>query len=414
MYVWAGDNFVQMTLADAQDVYARGYRLVFGLVRLDAYKATALPASVLNSLSTAFGAARQAGLKVVPRFVYNYPENETQYRDAQDAPLNVLQGHVAQLKPVFQDNADVIAYFQAGFIGAWGEWHTSSNNLTSATGMAAVRDALLDALPATRSLQVRYPGVLMSWSPQPGASTRIGMHNDCFLASTTDVGTYSENATTRQAERAYVQQLSRVAPFGGETCNPADEAGAQPRTSCDDILREGRAYGLSYLNDDYYRDIFHKTWEAQGCMAEVKRNMGYRFELVSTEHAGTLAAGATATIGFTVRNVGWARAYNSRPVVLVLRHRTNGEVHRLPVAGVDVRDWVPGSDIATGGSVTLPAAMTAGAYDVLLAMPDAAARLAGDVRYAVRPANADVPASGQAWDAQLGAFRFGTTLTVTR
>ena len=412
MYVWAGDDFLKIAAADAQDVYARGYRLVYGLVRLDAYKSAALPAGVLDDLGTAFGVVRQAGLKVVLRFVYNYPENETQYRDAQDAPLAVLQGHLAQLKPVFQGNADVIAYLQAGFIGAWGEWHTSSNNLTGAGSMAAVRDALLDALPPTRSLQVRYPAILMDWSPQAGANARIGMHNDCFLASATDVGTYSEDAATRQGERAYVQQLTRTAPFGGETCNPVDEQGAQPRTSCDDILREGRAYGLTYLNDDYYRDVFHNTWEAQGCMAEVRRSMGYRLQLVSARHAGALAAGATTTIGFTVRNVGWARAHNPRPVVLVLRHRGSAQVHRLPIAGVDVRDWAPGADIAAGGSVTLPATMAAGAYDVYLAMPDAASRLAGDVRYALRPANADVPAGGQGWDAALGAFRLGTTVSV--
>lgn len=411
-YVWAGDDFLKISAADAQDVYARGYRLVYGLVRLDAYKAAGLPAGVISDLSAAFGAVRQAGLKVVLRFVYNYPETETQYRDAKDAPLSVLQGHLAQLKPVFSANADVMAYLQAGFIGAWGEWHTSSNNLTSPASMAAVRDALLDALPPARSLQVRYPAILMDWSPQPGANARIGMHNDCFLASATDVGTYSEDAAARQNQRAYVQQLSRTAPFGGETCNPVDEQGAQPRASCDDILREGRAYGLTYLNDDYYRDAFHNNWQAQGCMAEVRRSMGYRLQLVSVQHASALPAGATGSIGFTVRNVGWARAHNPRPVVLVLRHRGSAQVSRLPIGGVDVRDWLPGADVATGGNISLPAAMASGTYDVYLAMPDAAASLAGDVRYAVRPANADVPAAGQGWDAALGAFRLGTTMVV--
>ena len=38
-----------------------------------------------------------------------------------DAPKNIVLNHIAQLKPLLQDNADVIACMQMGFIGTWGE-----------------------------------------------------------------------------------------------------------------------------------------------------------------------------------------------------------------------------------------------------------------------------------------------------
>ena len=221
--------------ADAQ--FRAGYRVVYAPVRLDAYAASALPDSVLTQLTERFAIARRAGLKLVPRFLYNYPESETEYRNVKDAPLTRVLGHIAQLKPVLTANADVIAYLQAGFIGAWGEWHTSSNGLTALSPRTAIRDALLDALPGDRFLQLRYPAHLMQWAPQVpawrdgSAASRIGVHNDCFLASTTDVGTYSENASTRARERDYVAAVSAVTPFGGETCNPADEPNPAPRTS---------------------------------------------------------------------------------------------------------------------------------------------------------------------------------------
>jgi hypothetical protein len=419
LYVWAADELTRWSAADADNTYRQGYRIVYAMVRLDGYRNQRLPDSVLDGLRAGFAVARNAGLKVIPRMTYNYPASETEYRNAQDAPIDRVVEHIAQLKPVLQDNADVIAFFQAGFVGAWGEWHTSSNGLTSPENRTRIRDALLGALPGERFLQLRYPPYLLAWSPQAptvafdgSAASRVGLHNDCFLASDTDVGTYSDDAMERTAQRNYVQALSRVAPFGGETCNPADDASAVPRSSCDAILAEGRQFGLTYLNDSYHRPLFHEQWQAQGCMAQVRRSMGYRFALSSAKHAPVWAAGQPQAVSLAVRNNGWARLYNPRPTELVLKHRSSGTVLRLPLVGADARQWLPGQTSNVQASVTLPADTATGEYDVHMAWPDAAASLRGDARYAVRPANADDANRGQNWDAALGAFRLGSTIRV--
>ncbi len=419
MYTWAADNLPQWTQAAADAQYEAGYRIVYAPVRLDAYAGSALPQSLLDALGERFVIARRAGLKLVPRFLYNYPQDETQYRNAQDAPLDRVLAHIEQLKPVLAANADVIAFLQAGFIGAWGEWHTSSNDLTATDNRTRIRDALLDALPAERFLQLRYPAHLMQWSPvvplwrDGSATARIGVHNDCFLASATDVGTYSEDTAGRARERDYVAALAGVAPFGGETCNPADEVNPTPRVSCEDILREGRQFALSYLNEDYYRPLFHERWQAQGCMAEVRRSLGYRFELETLQHSAELRAGASGELQFGVRNAGWARAYNPRRAELLLRTAGGETVVRIALPAIDPRDWLPGRAIIATSGFIVPADMAPGRYEVLLALPDGAQRLAGDARYSVRPANADDAALAQGWDAALGAFRTGTTLILS-
>lgn len=417
-YTWAADDLLQWTQADADAQSARGYRLVFAIVRLDAYRDAALPAGLLDQLEARFAIARRAGLKLVLRFVYNYPASETEYRQAQDAALESVQAHIAQLKPLLAAQADLIAFLQAGFAGAWGEWHTSSNMLASAANRTRLRDALLAALPPGQFLQLRYPGHLMAWSAavpawQDGSpASRLGLHNDCFLASETDVGTYSDDAATRRAQRAYVAGLAQVAPFGGETCNPADEPGAQPRSSCADILAEGRQFALSYLNDDYYRTLFHARWQSEGCLAELRRRMGYRFEWVALQHDAELGAGASGRLVLTVRNSGWARAWHARAPELWLLPRGGGTRLELPLAGVDTRDWRPDAEQRLEASFVLPPGTPAGTYDVQLALPDASPRLRADPRYSVRPANAEDSARGQGWDGSLGAFRTGTTLSV--
>ncbi|TWI62596.1 uncharacterized protein DUF4874 [Pseudoduganella lurida] len=418
MYVWANDSLAAWTPAQADAQFAAGYRIVYAPVRLDAYAGAPLPQAVLDGLSASFATARRAGLKLIPRFLYNYPAGETAYRNAQDAPLARVLEHIGQLKPVLAANADVIAYLQAGFVGAWGEWHTSSNDLTAAGPRTQIRDALLDALPPDRFLQLRYPPYLMAWAPQVprwrdgSKASRIGVHNDCFMASNTDVGTYSEDAATRQRQHAYTAALSAVTPFGAETCNPADEPDPTPRTNCDDILREGSRFGLTYLNDTYYRGLFHTRWEAQGCMAQVKRSMGYRFELATLRHSADVAAGRSGELALTLRNSGWARAFNPRGVQLLLKHRTTGAVVRLALPSVDPRDWLPGRTSTVTARFAVPAGTPAGIYDVLLALPDGAASLAGDARYSVRPANADDAGKSQRWDDRLGAFGAGTTLNI--
>lgn len=418
MYVWAADDLAAWTQAQADAQFAAGYRLVYAPVRLDTHVGGALPARVLVGLTDAFAKARHAGLKVIPRFLYNYPAGETGYQKAHDAPLERVLGHIGQLKPVLRANADVVAYLQGGFIGAWGEWHTSSNGLTAPAARTRIRDALLDALPADRFLQLRYPPHLMAWAAQAPRwrdgtiASRIGVHNDCFMASGTDVGTYSEDATTRRRERDYVAAVSRVAPFGGETCNPADAVDPTPRASCADILREGRQFGLTYLNDSYHRPLFHARWEKQGCMAQVRRSMGYRFELLTLRHSADVAAGQSGALTLTLRNSGWARAFNPRGVQLLLRQRATGALVRIALASVDPRAWLPGVTTKVTASFAVPGGTPRGAYDVLLALPDGAPSLAGDVRYSVRPANADDAGRYQGWDDRLGAFGTGTTLEI--
>ncbi|MBP2161606.1 MULTISPECIES: DUF4832 domain-containing protein [Asticcacaulis] len=418
-YRAAQSDFDQLTAASVAEAYAAGFRLMYVRINLERYRDADIPAAYLDRLEAAFATARAGGVKLIVRATYNYPRGETEYRDAQDAPLARVKGHLLQLKPVFSRNADVISVVQAGFIGAWGEWHTSSNNLTTPDNRTRIRDALLDAVPATRFIQFRYPPYLQDWTPGLPAldkavtgAFRLGFHNDCFLASQTDVGTFDEDAAARAGQQAYLDQLGDLAPFGGETCNPADDPGATPRTACADILAEGARYNLTYLNDGYYRRLFHDNWTKEGCMAEVRRSMGYRLGLVSVSHPTAATRGSDLTLQIVVRNSGWARLYNPRPIQVVLRDPVSGALRRIEARGADARRWLPGAEATETLTITLPADVAVGTKEMWLALPDADSRLGNDGRYAIRPANADDPAIGQGWDATFGAFALGTKIDI--
>jgi len=417
-YKAAETDLDALSAAFVADAYAQGHRLIYARINLEPYRAADLPAAFLAATEAGFDTARRGGVKLIIRATYNYPRGETEYRDARDASLSRVLGHLAQLKPLFHRNEDVTAFVQAGFVGAWGEWHTSSNDLTTPANRTRIKDALLDAAPATRFVQFRYPPYIQAWTPRlPGldaaldGSFRIGFHNDCFLASDTDVGTYDEDADVRAGQRRYNDAQGDLAPFGGETCNPADDPDPRPRAACADILQEGARYNLTYLNDGYYRRLFHDNWRKQGCLDEVRRRMGYRLALVSVSQPVAAARGGALSLFVVVRNSGWARLYNARPVEILLRDRETGAVRRLEARGADPRRWLPGTETRETLTVTLPQNVL-GAQEVWLALPDAGPRLRHDPRFAIRPANADVPARGQGWDPMLGAFSLGAVLEV--
>src|ERR1019366_6607100 len=139
-----------------------------------------------------------------------------------DAPLDRVVAHLDQLGPVLRENADVLAFLEAGFIGTWGEWHDSTNGLMGHT--REIVSKILEARPPDRMLALRYPRLKTDlYGPKPLTpeeaftaipKARIGGHNDCFLASTTDWGTWSKNVA---AEKAFYHQENLFVPQGGET-----------------------------------------------------------------------------------------------------------------------------------------------------------------------------------------------------
>jgi hypothetical protein len=349
-----------------------------------------------DALIQGFAVARDAGVKVVVRFAYNfgpYPNSEP------DAPLSVVLGHIQQLAPILAANEDVIAVVQAGFIGAWGEWHTSTNNLLP--DKQQILEALLDVIPVTRMTQVRYPpyksemygGPLdagTAWTGTYGA--RTGHHNDCFLASDDDFGTYPIGEI--ETWKAFVEEETKYTPMGGETCNPNP-----PRTDCPTALEELERLHFSFLNLQDHPDVI-QAWIDQGCFPEIERRLGYRLELAEAWLPDTVRPGGHFDFSMSLSNVGWAGMYNPRAALLVLEGP--GGLFET-VAVDDVRGWAAGEAFTVSGRLDMPAMLDEGTYHLGVWMPDASPSIRGRSEYAVRFANDGTWVQASGLNA-LGAF----------
>lgn len=371
--------FVDVDLVGGHDfayVRASGATLGYAKIRLDAYRDAPLDDALLAHLRDGFAAARDAGIKLIVRFVYSDDAS------GQDAPIDRVLAHVHQLAPVLQENADVIAVVEAGFLGAWGEWHSSAHGLDDVMDRQLLMDALLAALPTSRSITVRSPlyKQIAYGGPVDAAHAfdgsplaRVGHLNSCFLANDTDAGTYG---TPIETWKSYVADDGRFTPVGGETC-----AVDPPRSDCDTATTELARLHWSFLNAQYQPDVLAR-WRQQGCWDTIARDLGYRFELRSVSFDRDLPAGGTLHLSVRLDNTGYASLYNPRPLFVMI------DGHPIETA-IDPRRWAPGHagfDLA----LPLPADLAPGRHRLGLWLPDADPRLRTPSRaasYAVRFVN---------------------------
>ena len=362
---------------DIDDVRDRGATLGYAGVRLDAYRSKPLPEAYLRSLDRGFARVRDAGIKVVLRFVYN-----ASGRGA-DASKGQILAHLAQLQPVLTANADVIAVMDAGFIGAWGEWHSSTNGLDNARDRGDILYAVLHALPPSRSVTLRSPRFRMDSygaSIAPGQAwdgsdqSRVGHHNSCFLASPSDLGTYPEPIDDW---KNLVAADGRYAPVGGETCqrNP-------PRTDCPTAEAELARLHWSFLNALYHKDVL-AGWRAQGCYDRIGRDLGYRLEARAVTFDRDVVPGGTLHVALRVKNIGYAAMFNARPVYF-----TFDDLQTWVRA--EPRAWQPGEEVTVRAELSIPATTAPGSHTLGLWLPDADTRLQTPERvaaYSVRLTN---------------------------
>jgi len=388
--------------------------LIYREVRLDAFVNSPISASFLTTMQSDFNKIRNAGLKCILRFSYSTDESVPQ-RDATKAQM---LAHIQQLTPFLQSNSDVITVMQAGFIGVWGEWYYTSQadfggwgynqtNLTTANynNRKEILDAILAALPSNRMIQIRYPAMKQHLFTTAALNSteaynrtnvaRVAHHNDCFLASATDYGTYT-NAT---AEYPYLAQETKFLPMGGETCKLNS-----PRSDCPIALQEMAQFHWSFLNLDYYPDVID-NFEEDNCFADIQKKLGYRFQLNSAALPSAVSIGTPLTVSLSIKNTGFAAPYNERNAFIVLKNVATNQIYKIKMA-TDPRTWLGTADLNITENLTLPSNIPAGSYKMYLNLPDSASSLASRPEFSIRFANENV------WESTTGYNSLNHTINV--
>ena len=396
-------NASPFTAGMANGYYGAGYTLVHMDFYMEDYRETLIDESYLEVVRQSLQSMRDGGCKAVIRFAYTNSESQTPHEAKKDLMLQ----HIAQIKPILQEYVDVIYTMEAGLIGVWGEWYYTTwfkpNDFES---RREVLDALLDALPQERMLCVRTPRFKQKCYGWTIADTltraeaysgttkaRLAAHDDAIMADASDLGTFPSSEM-----REYWEAESKYTIYGGESC-PGN--GNTTIATCDKTLDQFLKMHICYLNKDYYRPTFSK-WQAGGCLEEIYRSLGYRFEGRDIATTKDPKVGEELKAVLSLVNVGWASPKNPRDIEMILISTDDPQERYTVVPNSDPRFWF------TDEMVKVEAAFIpkhAGTYKLYLNMPDPKTNLRNNPRYSIRLANENC------WEDETG-YNYLTTVTV--
>ncbi|HEB61767.1 MAG TPA: DUF4832 domain-containing protein, partial [Bacteroidetes bacterium] len=389
-----------------------GIRLILINYVLSDFRTTPLSADFLRTFDSDLQKIRQAGLKIIVRFAYTI-QLSNPYGDA--APQIILT-HIQQLKHILQSNSDVILTLQAGFIGTWGEWYYTdyfsvSPGVISEQNWAdrrSVVDALLDALPNDRMIQLRTPTfkkeMLQESSFIPITDTeaysgskraRLAHHNDCFVAGSADFGTYHNISI----EKPYLENDSKYTIVGGETCNRSSES------HCPNSLSELQRFHWTFLNVDYHQGVLN-DWRSEGCFDEIQKKLGYRYTLSNAHLQTTAKPNGEINFSINIINTGWANPTNKYDLQLILRNTTDQSEYKYTLKE-DLRKWPINQNHHINLTVGLPEDIVLGDYEMFIAIKDNRLSLAFNPDYSIQLANENL------WESTKGYNDLNNIITIS-
>ena len=384
---------------------AQNINLVMVEVDLKDFLSGPISNQKLSEINNAFSQARTNGLKVIFRAAYDFDG----VAKPEPKELSIITGHIAQLKQVFYDNEDVLYCVQAGFLGPWGEWHSSyfgdSDGTPTLEARKAVLFALMDAVPVSRMIQVRRPMFIRDiFSQESGGNiltdttafsgsylSRTGYHDDALLSSKDECGTYVDEAYSREDELNWAQNQDQYTPFGGEANTLSSFS-----DSTNAIYELGKLH-TQFINIDYLDSVINK-WKntsinGESTFLNISKRMGYRFVITDGKISSKATQGNQLHLILNIRNDGFGNVINQRNAQIVI---SNGIATYSFAANSDVRRWLSGSTQTIDLTLSLPKDIAPGQWNVYLNLPDSAPTISNNPAYSIRLANQGV------WQATTG------------
>jgi hypothetical protein len=380
---------------------------------------------------------------------------------------NWVQYHLWQIGSIFGEYEDVIMVVKGGIFGPWGEMHSSSYSAT-AEGYHWLLKALLDYVPASRSILVHAGGV-MAWynveygtdynfenlMPAPERGTpaqRFGMFNDSYSRGGVD---YTDGGSLSEGFRLIGGEYNRTAAmewmrgqnnfYGGETVRsgnePDNEYRLYPRFP--NVPYEAAYMQTTHLNTSYssaaysnwsdfvYNEanvtepftpghdgvtrtaIFDPVYDGRNGMEFVRDRLGYRLVLREAAASGSVAADGVLRFEGKIQNVGFGLIVNEKSVSVILKAKDGSGVYSAPT-GIDARDWMPDLNNRPDNTAAwrdLAFAVEMASFGTVPAGEyDIFLKINDPKEQSANKRSIRFANSGDMWDAELGANRIGATV----
>lgn len=396
------------------------FEIVQQYVYLSDYVEKNLDGKAFQLLTHIFEQAKSAGTKLLLRFVYKYNANVDQagYKEPNIAQLKT---HMHQLRGIL--NNGVIYALQFGWIGLWGEQH---NTTYSAEQIKNIYSSFfVDFMPASKKITMRdksrRDALIDAITPlHDEDKIRIGYNNDYytldahpkapgndFLWNTpvyNDLKSFGFDSIY-DVEMPYSGNddewnLNFVPPdFGWGTIFRFTELGASTfsiihnKDVCiaalrNEMVTNNRFDSVGFIRDlDYFWDDERDNFAPRSAFDYIRDHLGYRLVLEEATYPGSARSGDTLSVNFLIRNFGFARAVNKRPIAILLLNDTSHEVVFETFLEHGAEQCAAGRGHLFSHSALLKN-LSPGSYRIALWLPDEDLTLRDTPAFDIRLANA--------------------------
>lgn len=361
----------------------------------------------IEEINKYFSIMRENGYQVIFRVVYDSkgaknPEPEFQ----------TILNHIEQLKSVYEENENIIFVVEAGYLGSYGEWHDGAYDKDKEKKKQLI-NKLLESIPESIQINLRKPSFITEYLENNQTVTkinafsnekiaRLGLHNDGYLASETDLGTYEK--AERENSLLWQGKQTLYTLFGGE-CQNKDSI----YTNLDYAIADMEQRHCTYMNKTYDTEVKEKwkqeiyknpnsIYQGETGYKYIENHLGYRLVMRDVNMECTKRK---MNMEINIENVGFGNIIRKKQVGVILKNTDNQYYVKTDI---DIRKQLKEKMYELTISEALPENIKAGEYEVYLKIEEPFDSLKNNNNYSVKLANTDV------WNDSLGANYIGNMI----
>ena len=346
---------------------------------------------------------------------------------SKDPSSDNVRNHQKQVSRVLKKYDDIIASVECGLFGKWGEMHGSSvySDSEKPKYLNKVINNWLEFLPESLTISVRTPKIYSDWAnidlskisnqiTKPNEKAyRVGIYNDGYLASKSDLGTYKN----REQEIKWLKNQAKHTLFGGEFggIDEDDDMGNVSPTA-DYMDKEAFLTHTSYLNNGHYNVTISnlknkkyngvdKRYKGISGYNYVENHLGYRYVVRGVRLTKSAKSNGIFRMEVDIENVGYGNLVKPKSLSLLVIDNNNNRYDLSEIQSIEngnPNNWNSKEKTTVKVKAILPNGMKNGNYKVYLRIATGT-KSKGLNGFPIRFANDDK----NIWNESLGANYIG-------
>lgn len=267
--------YIQIDSSDYERIpaVAKEVRVIFLAFNIEEYIHGDISEDKLKELQCALDIAQKEHVAVIFRAAYGYHDDVSE-----PDRIERMGRHIEQIAGILNHYADHILVVQAGMLGEYGEWHSSSYLDGNEEENRKSRLYILNQWEKYLNLQikvaVRRPRFIREAVEEKILMNRLGFHNDALLSTDDDMGTYDDPEIGRMDELKWMQNNLLEQINGGEMPMPGEWSLPE------NANREFALSHISYLNLKYNEAVLARwaemDMEGVNAKSYLENHLGYR------------------------------------------------------------------------------------------------------------------------------------------